>query len=161
MAEVEIDFGVSDRPTISQQGGDNFTRTGRRKTPVGCERGNEEIGARIRARHGAHKIAAIETGLHTRGHAAYLIESKGERLLILGDAVHAHAVQFARPQVAIEFDSDKKQAVATRKKLFAWAAKEKLLVSGMHLPFPGLGHVRADGKGYAWVPVEYSPLRSK
>lgn len=31
----------------------------------------------------------------------------------------------------------------------------------MHLPFPGLGHVRADGKGYAWVPVEYSPLRSK
>lgn len=106
-------------------------------------------------------IKAVPAIGHTPGHAAYLIESKGERLLILGDAVHAHAVQFARPQVAIEFDSDKKQAVATRKKLFAWAAREKLLVSGMHLPFPGLGHVRADGKGYAWVPVEYSPLRSK
>jgi hypothetical protein len=29
----------------------------------------------------------------------------------------------------------------------------------MHLPFPGIGHVRADGKGtYSWVPVEFSPL---
>jgi hypothetical protein len=62
--------------------------------------------------------------------------------------------------VAIEFDSDKKAAVAARKKLFAWAAKDKLLISGMHLPFPGVGHVRAEGKGFAWVPVEYSPLRS-
>ena len=30
----------------------------------------------------------------------------------------------------------------------------------MHLPFPGLGHVRTEGKGYAWVPVEFSPIRS-
>ena len=105
-------------------------------------------------------IKAVPAVGHTPGHTAYQVESKGERLLILGDAVHSHAVQFARPEVAIEFDSDKKQAVATRKKLFAWAAKEKLLVSGMHLPFPGLGHVRADGKAFAWVPVEYSPLRS-
>ena len=89
------------------------------------------------------------------------MESKGQRLLILGDTVHSYAVQFARPDVAIEFDTDKKQAVATRKKLFAWAAKEKLAVAGMHLPFPGLGHIRGEGKAYAWVPVEYSPLRDK
>ena len=97
---------------------------------------------------------------HTPGHSAYLVESKGQRLLILGDSVHSYAVQFARPEVALEFDSDKKQAVATRKKLFSWAAKEKLAVAGMHLPFPGLGHIRADGKAFGWVPVEYSPLRS-
>ncbi|WP_255324334.1 hypothetical protein [Budvicia aquatica] len=29
---------------------------------------------------------------------------------------------------------------------------------GAHLPFPGLGHVGVEGKGYRWVPVEYSPL---
>ena len=97
---------------------------------------------------------------HTPGHSAYLVESKGQRLLILGDSVHSYAVQFARPDVAIEFDSDKKQAVATRKKLFALAAREKLALAGMHLPFPGLGHVRSEGKGYAWVPVEFSPIRS-
>jgi len=108
----------------------------------------------------APSITAVDAHGHTPGHTAYLIESKGQRLLIVGDAVHSHAVQFARPEVAIEFDSDKKKAVAARKKLFARAAKEKLALAGMHLPFPGLGHVRAEGKGYAWVPVEFSPLRS-
>ena len=106
-------------------------------------------------------VKAVASNGHTPGHTSFLVESAGQRLLILGDAVHSHAVQFARPEVAIEFDSDKKAAVAARKKLFAWAAKDKLLVSGMHLPFPGIGHVRTDGKGYAWVPVEYSPIRGK
>ncbi len=104
-------------------------------------------------------VKAVPSNGHTPGHTSYIVESGGQRLLILGDAVHAHAVQFAHPEVAIEFDSDKKAAIAARKKLFAWAAKEKLLVSGMHLPFPGIGHVRAEGKAYAWVPVEYSPIR--
>jgi hypothetical protein len=27
-----------------------------------------------------------------------------------------------------------------------------------HLAFPGIGHVRAEGKGYAWVPANYAPL---
>jgi hypothetical protein len=31
----------------------------------------------------------------------------------------------------------------------------------MHLPFPGIGHVRKEGKGYAWVPAEFSPLPAK
>lgn len=104
-------------------------------------------------------IKAVPSNGHTPGHTSYLVESKGQRLLILGDAVHSHAVQFAHPEVAIEFDADKKAAIAARKQLFARAAKDKLLVSGMHLPFPGLGHVRAEAKGFAWVPVEYSPLR--
>ncbi len=38
-------------------------------------------------------------------------------------------------------------------------ASSKSLVAGMHLPFPGLGHVRADGKGrYSWVPIEFAPM---
>ena len=72
--------------------------------------------------------------------------------------MHSHAVQFARPEVAIEFDSDKKAAIAARKKLFAWAAKDKLLISGMHLPFPGIGHVGREGSGYRWIPTEFAPV---
>lgn len=104
-------------------------------------------------------ISSVAAYGHTPGHSAYLIQSGGERLLIWGDLVHNHAVQFARPHVAMEFDIDKKQAVVARKKLFARAAKEKLLVGGMHLPFPGIGHVRAEGKGYAWVPAEFGPVQ--
>lgn len=104
-------------------------------------------------------ISAVAAHGHTPGHSAYLLQSGGSTLLIWGDLVHNHAVQFVKPDVAIEFDVDKKQAVAARKALFARAAKERLLVGGMHLPFPGIGHVRREARGYAWVPIEYGPIR--
>jgi len=104
-------------------------------------------------------IRAVKANGHTPGHTAFAIESEGKRLLIWGDIVHAHAVQFTRPEVSIEFDVDQKQAIATRKALMAEVAASGDLVAGMHLPFPGIGHVRADGEGrYAWVPIEFSPL---
>lgn len=104
-------------------------------------------------------IRSVKANGHTPGHTAYEVESDGQKLLIWGDVVHAHAVQFARPGVSIEFDTDRRQAVATRKSLMKAMAKSKSLVAGMHLPFPGIGHVRAEGKGsYAWVPIEYAPL---
>jgi glyoxylase-like metal-dependent hydrolase (beta-lactamase superfamily II) len=105
---------------------------------------------------GIRSVAAFG---HTPGHTAYLLESEGQKLLVWGDVVHAHAVQFARPGVGIDFDSEPKAAVAMRLGMFKYAAEERCLVAGMHLPFPGLGHVREDGGGaYAWVPVEYAPL---
>ncbi|MFA6498851.1 MAG: MBL fold metallo-hydrolase [Desulfurivibrionaceae bacterium] len=104
-------------------------------------------------------IEAVKANGHTPGHTAYAVESEGQKLLIWGDVVHAHAVQFARPGVSIEFDVDQKQAIATRRSLMKAMAANKSLVAGMHLPFPGLGHVRAEGKGsYSWVPIEFGPL---
>lgn len=103
-------------------------------------------------------ISSIDTHGHTPGHASYLFQSENQRLMILGDLVHSHAVQFARPDVAFEFDNDPKQAVAARKRIFRLAAKERLMVAGMHLPFPGIGHVRKETKGYAWVPAEFTPV---
>ena len=104
-------------------------------------------------------IEAVKANGHTPGHTAYAVESEGQKLLIWGDVVHAHAVQFARPGVSIEFDVDQKQAIATRRSLMKAMAASKSLVAGMHLPFPGLGHVRAEGKGsYSWVPIEFGPL---
>jgi glyoxylase-like metal-dependent hydrolase (beta-lactamase superfamily II) len=104
-------------------------------------------------------IRSVKANGHTPGHTAYAVESAGNKLLIWGDLVHAHAVQFEKPDVSIEFDTDQAQAIATRKALLQDAASSKTLVAGMHLPFPGFGHVRADGDGrYAWVPVEFSPL---
>jgi len=106
-------------------------------------------------------VRAMPTPGHTPGHTSYLFSSGRQSLLVWGDIVHSHAVQFTRPEVAIEFDVDSAQAVASRKKVLADAARDALWVAGAHLPFPGLGHVRADGPGYAWVPVEYAPLRPR
>ena len=104
-------------------------------------------------------IKSVRANGHTPGHTAFAVESGGQKLLIWGDLVHSHAVQFANPGVSFEFDVDRKQAVATRKSIFKAMAASKSLVAGMHLPFPGIGHVRADGKGsYSWVPIEFAPL---
>ncbi|MFC0229220.1 MBL fold metallo-hydrolase [Serratia aquatilis] len=106
-------------------------------------------------------LEIIATPGHTPGHTSYLFSSEGQKLLLWGDIVHSHSLQFAKPKVTIDFDSDSKQAIATRHKVFADAAKNKLWIGGAHLPFPGLGHVRAEGKGYAWVPIEYAPVVSQ
>jgi hypothetical protein len=59
--------------------------------------------------------------------------------------------------VTIEFDVDSKLAAVQRKKAYVEAAKGRYLVGSAHLPFPGLGHLRAARKGYEWVPVDYLP----
>ena len=104
-------------------------------------------------------ISSVDTHGHTPGHTSYILADGGEKMVILGDLVHNHAVQFTRPDTAFEYDNDRKQAVIARKQTFAMAAKEKMLVGGMHLPFPGLGHIRKEGKAFAWVPVEYAPIK--
>ena len=73
--------------------------------------------------------------------------------------MHVAAVQFDNPSVTIQFDTDNKQAAIARKKAYADAAKNGYLVASAHLSFPGIGHIRSEGKGYAWVPVNYTPVR--
>jgi glyoxylase-like metal-dependent hydrolase (beta-lactamase superfamily II) len=101
-------------------------------------------------------IKAVEAPGHSPGHAFYQIESDGQKLVLWGDLVHAAAVQFADPGVAIQWDSDAKQAVETREKAFADAAKNGYWIAGAHLPFPAFGHIRAEGKGYVYVPINYT-----
>lgn len=96
---------------------------------------------------------------HTAGHTVYIVESKGEKLVLWGDLMHVAAVQFEHPEVTIQFDTDSKAAAVERKKAYAEAARGRYFVGAAHLSFPGLGHVRTEGKGYAWEPVIYVPLR--
>ena len=101
-------------------------------------------------------IRTIASHGHTAGHTSYLVESKGQRLLVIGDLIHVASVQFAEPGVTIAFDSDAKAAAASRATLFAEAAKDGDLIGAAHLQFPGLGHLRAAGRSWQWVPANYS-----
>lgn len=92
---------------------------------------------------------------HTPGHTTYVVESKGQKLVLLGDLMHVAAVQFDEPAVTIAFDSDNQAAAVQRKAAFADAAKHGYLIGAAHLQFPALGHLRASGKGYQFVPVNY------
>lgn len=100
---------------------------------------------------------------HTPGHTAYLFSSEGQELLIWGDVVHNVNLQFAHPEVGIEFDTDKNMAVETRRNLLAETGSGKPWVAGAHIPFPGIGRVHATRRDkqpddYRWVPVEYRPF---
>ena len=103
-------------------------------------------------------VKAIAAHGHTPGHTIYLVESKGQKLILWGDLMHVASVQFDRPSVAVHFDSDNKEAVAEREKAYAIAAKEGYLIGSAHLSFPGLGYLRTEGKGYVWIPINYSSL---
>ena len=57
------------------------------------------------------------------------------------------------------FDIDSPAAAKQRQKAYADAAKGRYLVAASHLPFPGIGRLRADGKGDVWVPLTYNSVR--
>jgi glyoxylase-like metal-dependent hydrolase (beta-lactamase superfamily II) len=95
---------------------------------------------------------------HTPGHTFYALASKGQRLLFIGDLIHAAAVQFPEPGVTISFDVDAKGAAAQRIKTFRDAAAKGYWLAADHVSFPGIGHVREQGSGFRWVPINYSTL---
>jgi glyoxylase-like metal-dependent hydrolase (beta-lactamase superfamily II) len=104
-------------------------------------------------------IRSLAAPGHTPGHTLYAVESKGQKLVLWGDLMHVAAVQFPNPAITIRFDTDSVSAAAQRKKAFADAAAHGDWVGAAHLPFPGIGHLRAAGSGYVFVPVNYSALQ--
>jgi glyoxylase-like metal-dependent hydrolase (beta-lactamase superfamily II) len=104
-------------------------------------------------------IKAMAAPGHTPGHSVYVVESQGQKLVLWGDLMHVAAVQFAEPGITIAFDTDSKSAAVQRKRAYADAAKQGYLIGSAHLSFPGLGHLRAEGKGYSFVPLNYSGLK--
>jgi glyoxylase-like metal-dependent hydrolase (beta-lactamase superfamily II) len=101
-------------------------------------------------------ITPLPSPGHTPGHTFYSLESKGQRMLFVGDIIHAPAVQFANPSVTIVFDVDSKAAAQQRIKTFTDAAIKGYWLAADHVSFPGIGHVRAEGKGFVWIPLNYS-----
>jgi glyoxylase-like metal-dependent hydrolase (beta-lactamase superfamily II) len=101
-------------------------------------------------------ITAIPTPGHTPGHSFFRVESQGESIEFIGDIVHVASVQFPQTSVTIVYDVDPKRAAAERARQFARAAAQRVLVAGAHLPYPGIGHIRAETDGgYTFVPVDY------
>jgi len=103
------------------------------------------------------KVKALNAAGHTPGHTVFLIEPKQageEKLLIIGDLIHAAALQFPAPEACASFDSDKEKAVAARKRILDFAAQEKIPVGGMHLPPPSVGTVKKEGLQYVFEPKQ-------
>jgi len=92
-------------------------------------------------------ITAINAIGHTPGHTAFLIGKGKHKLLIAGDFLHAAALQFPEPTESANFDMDKEQSVKTRRFLMEQAEKNGWFIAGVHIPNPGWGRVKSNGKG--------------
>jgi glyoxylase-like metal-dependent hydrolase (beta-lactamase superfamily II) len=102
-------------------------------------------------------VRAWPTPGHTPGHTSYVVESGGQKMIVIGDLIHVAQVQLDDPSVTVAFDSDPKAAEAERAKVFAQAAKDGSLIAAAHLQFPGVGHLRQNGKAWVFVPSNYLP----
>jgi glyoxylase-like metal-dependent hydrolase (beta-lactamase superfamily II) len=98
-------------------------------------------------------VTAVQAHGHEVGHTAFEVSNAGETLLIWGDIVHVPSIQFARPELTWEYDSDQTEARSTRERLMRRVSQPKCFVGGAHLEFPGIGTVvEADG-GYCYQPL--------
>jgi glyoxylase-like metal-dependent hydrolase (beta-lactamase superfamily II) len=100
--------------------------------------------------HPAPGVQALPAFGHTPGHLAFKVDLGDEALYITGDLVLSpfhidHHDWF--PAV----DLDPATAMESRARIFNRAASERALVSGYHLPFPGIGRVSTGENGWHWL----------
>ncbi len=100
-------------------------------------------------------IRSVPLPGHTPGHAGFILESDGASLFIWADVVHIAAYQLARPEWGLAFDIDPHMAASTRMRALDRASGDRMLIAGMHMPFPGFGYVAREGAGYRFVPAEW------
>ncbi|MDR2304653.1 MAG: MBL fold metallo-hydrolase [Treponema sp.] len=88
---------------------------------------------------------------HTPGHTAFLVRDGGKELVIWGDLMHVQDVQFPLPSVSVTYDTDPKAAAVSREEYLSYAARNKVLIGGMHLRYPAVGTVVSEATGYRFV----------
>ena len=82
---------------------------------------------RVKGSHAGGKPMEVLPGVrmvaangHTPGHVGWLVD---DRLLLWGDIVHFHAVQFARPQVYLVFDSNAPACRSSNVRMYSCSLK--------------------------------------
>jgi glyoxylase-like metal-dependent hydrolase (beta-lactamase superfamily II) len=151
-AKREMDFWTADSPDLSGMRTPPEARLqmlGSIKATLKGVKGDLELKEPGRL---TPEVELIAGPGHTPGHSFFRVTAGGETLLVIGDAAHAYALQFPHPDWTMAYDVAPGEAVRTRRKLFETASADRTLLMGYHLPFPGLGHVRANGRSYEWIP---------
>lgn len=99
-------------------------------------------------------IRVIPAPGHTPGHMVVSVSSEDEQLLYISDtAVHPFHLECLDWHPS--YDILPQAAKSTKRQILGWAAADRILVIGQHLPpFPSLGTVAENGDGWQWQPIE-------
>lgn len=101
----------------------------------------------------AENIYPIAAYGHTPGHTVFDFVSKGEELIIWGDIAHVMAIQMARPDISVAYDSDPKEAATARRAVLEYAAKNNATVAGMHIAYPSAGKIVREDDGFVFTKI--------
>lgn len=89
---------------------------------------------------------------HTVGHTIFIIKSGAKSLVYTADTTHHQILLTEKPRTEFAYDTDSKQAVTSRLKVFDMIASQKLPMLAYHFPWPGYGHLAKSGDGYRYYP---------
>jgi glyoxylase-like metal-dependent hydrolase (beta-lactamase superfamily II) len=107
---------------------------------------------------GGHEFApsmqALSTPGHTVGHTSFVISSQASSIVYIADLGHQPVLQMENPRVEFARDTDPKQGVSSRLRMFDKVSSEKNPIIAYHFPWPGIGHVAKSGDHYRYVAIE-------
>ena len=97
-------------------------------------------------------VQAMSAPGHTVGHAVYMITSQGKTICNAGDIAHHHVLVVEQPRLEFTYDTDGKQAVASRLRLFDMLAAQRLPSASLSLSLAGHGLSRQAGRRISLLP---------
>jgi len=99
-------------------------------------------------------VRMIAASGHTPGHAAFLVTSGKDQLMVSNDTMYVPALLAPHPDWQGAYDQDSAMAITARRKLIDRVIADKMMIWGSHFPFPGAGTFARDGSAYAFTPTE-------
>jgi glyoxylase-like metal-dependent hydrolase (beta-lactamase superfamily II) len=97
-------------------------------------------------------VTAMAAPGHTVGHHIFMVNSAGKSFAFLGDLSHHSVLLLEKPRMEFSYDTDPKQAAASRVRLLDMLAANKIPVMSYHFAWPGYGHVAKVGDGFKYYP---------
>ena len=96
-------------------------------------------------------ITALAAPGHTLGHTMFNIDSNGQSFFFVGDISHHSVLLIQNPRMEFLYDTDSKQAVATRLKMLDFLSIKRIPILAYHFAWPGYGHFVKHGNGYQYL----------
>jgi len=98
-------------------------------------------------------VQAIVSPGHTVGHSIFIIKSGDKTLAVTADTTHHQIILTEKPRTEFSYDTDPKQAVASRLRVFDMVASQKIPLLAYHFPWPGYGYLGKQPDGYRYYPT--------
>ncbi|MCI2424079.1 MBL fold metallo-hydrolase [Saccharopolyspora sp. K220] len=116
----------------------------------------DRMGAQVETVHDGQEIfpgvRARHSFGHTPGHTSYTITSGGQRLIVIGDALHS-AVQIGNPTWPVWIDTDRAEAIRSRLDLVRELREPNTIGFGIHFADVQFGRAIAESDTTRWEPL--------